>query len=197
MTLELFPEPWPTVFVATIGAIFGSFLNVCIYRLPAGLSIVWPPSHCTRCMKRIAWYDNLPLLSLLILRGRCRHCGATISARYLAVEALGAVCALAGALLFGLGRVRSADKNAPRTIDLDIALYGAQVIDDPLAGLRIPDPEIPLRAYLALPLAEVGPETVHPETGERLADIAERLAGGAEPPRRLDLDLGPRLSPEP
>ena len=88
-----------------------------------------------------------------------------------------------------LGRHRGVDRNAPRTIDLDIALYGELVIDDRRAGLEIPDPEVPLRPYLALPLAEVGPEVVHPLTGERLADIAGRLAGGAQPPLRLEMDL--------
>lgn len=92
-----------------------------------------------------------------------------------------------------LGRRRTSDRNAPRTIDLDIALYGARVIDDRQAGLRVPDPEIRRRAYLALPLAEVGAEVVLPESGERLADVAALLAGGPEPPRRLDLDLGSAL----
>ena len=89
-----------------------------------------------------------------------------------------------------LGRRRQRDRNAPRTIDLDIALFGDRVIDEPEAGLRIPDPEIRLRAYLALPLAEVGPEVTHPETGERLADIAARLGEAPDPPRRLEGELG-------
>lgn len=85
-----------------------------------------------------------------------------------------------------LGRRREGDRNAPRTIDLDLALFGDLVIDDPVAGLRIPDPDIDRRAYLALPLAEVGPEVAHPETGELLADIAARLADGPGLPHRLD-----------
>ena len=76
------------IWLFLVGACVGSFLNVCIYRLPAGLSIIWPPSHCTRCMKRIGWYDNLPILSWFILRGRCRHCGATFSIQYALVELL-------------------------------------------------------------------------------------------------------------
>jgi 2-amino-4-hydroxy-6-hydroxymethyldihydropteridine diphosphokinase len=88
-----------------------------------------------------------------------------------------------------LGRRREGDRNAPRTIDLDIALFGRLVIDDSGEGLRIPDPEIRQRAFLALPLAEVGSETTHPETGELLGDIAARLAGVAEPPRRVALRL--------
>jgi len=89
-----------------------------------------------------------------------------------------------------LGRRRQGDRNAPRTIDLDLALYGSLVIDDPATGLRLPDPEIRRRAYLALPLAEVGPELPHPETGELLADIAARLAEAPKPPRRITPRLG-------
>lgn len=84
-----------------------------------------------------------------------------------------------------LGRRRTGDRNAPRTIDLDIALFGSLVIDDPSIGLRIPDPEIRQRAYLALPLAEVAPEVLHPVTGEKLADIAAALATDPDPPRRV------------
>jgi len=83
------------IWLFAVGACVGSFLNVCIYRLPAGLSIVWPPSHCTKCLKPIAWYDNLPVASYLILRGRCRRCGQAFSARYLLIEVL------TGLLFFG------------------------------------------------------------------------------------------------
>lgn len=85
------PELQVTLWAAWLfvfGACVGSFLNVCIYRLPAGLSIVWPPSHCPRCLKRIAWYDNLPVLSYFLLRGRCRHCREQFSAQYAMIEAL-------------------------------------------------------------------------------------------------------------
>jgi leader peptidase (prepilin peptidase)/N-methyltransferase len=71
-----------------LGLAFGSFLNVCIYRLPFGLSVVTPRSACPHCKRPIAFYDNLPVLSWLILRGRCRHCKATISVRYLLIELL-------------------------------------------------------------------------------------------------------------
>jgi leader peptidase (prepilin peptidase)/N-methyltransferase len=78
---------WPAgVFLFLLGLCVGSFLNVCIYRLPAGKSLVWPPSHCTTCEARIAWYDNIPVASYLILRGRCRKCGSPFSARYMVVE---------------------------------------------------------------------------------------------------------------
>src|SRR6202050_3239757 len=71
-----------------LGLSFGSFLNVCIYRLPLDLSVVTPRSACPRCKKFIAFYDNLPVVSWLILRGRCRHCKTKISPRYLVVEVL-------------------------------------------------------------------------------------------------------------
>ncbi|MBR4508828.1 MAG: prepilin peptidase [Elusimicrobiaceae bacterium] len=70
------------------GAVIGSFLNVCIYRLPAKISIVWPPSHCPKCDTRIKWYDNIPILSYLILRGKCRKCKEKISIQYPIVEFL-------------------------------------------------------------------------------------------------------------
>ncbi|MGA9626435.1 MAG: prepilin peptidase [Bryobacteraceae bacterium] len=68
------------------GLLAGSFLNVCIHRWPRGRSVVKPRSHCVRCRKTIAWYDNIPLVSYAVLRGRCRHCGKRISARYPLVE---------------------------------------------------------------------------------------------------------------
>jgi leader peptidase (prepilin peptidase)/N-methyltransferase len=73
-------------FFLAMGLCVGSFLNVCIYRLPTGKSLVWPGSHCTSCNTPIAWYDNIPVASYLILGGRCRKCGARFSVRYMLVE---------------------------------------------------------------------------------------------------------------
>ena len=70
------------------GACLGSFMNVCIWRMPRGESVVNAPSHCTKCGAHIRWYDNLPVISYLVLRGRCRSCHAPYSPRYFAVEVL-------------------------------------------------------------------------------------------------------------
>jgi len=75
------------IFVLAVGACVGSFLNVVIYRLPRGESIVFPGSHCPHCGRHIAWFDNVPLVSYLVLRARCRACKAPISPRYILVEA--------------------------------------------------------------------------------------------------------------
>lgn len=77
--------------VFIFGLIVGSFMNVCIVRLPSGRSIVTPPSHCPGCGAKIRFYDNIPVLSFFILRGRCRACGGRISRRYPFVEFMNAV----------------------------------------------------------------------------------------------------------
>ncbi|MCQ2379507.1 MAG: prepilin peptidase [Victivallaceae bacterium] len=74
------------VAAVAIGGCFGSFLNVCIWRMPRHESIVWRRSHCTTCDHFLAWYDNIPVFSYLILRGHCRHCKASFSIRYFWVE---------------------------------------------------------------------------------------------------------------
>jgi len=79
--------------VAFLGASFGSFANVLIYRLPAELSLVRPPSRCPQCEKPINWYDNVPVLSWLILVGKCRNCRSRISAQYPLIEAVSGVLA--------------------------------------------------------------------------------------------------------
>ena len=70
------------LWVFGLGLIIGSFLNVCIYRIPEGISLLWPASKCVNCSKRIVWYDNIPVLSYLFLKGKCRHCQHKISALY-------------------------------------------------------------------------------------------------------------------
>ena len=78
-----------------LGGSIGSFLNVVVYRLPLGMSLIEPGSHCPACKHPIRWFDNVPILGWLILRGRCRDCGVKISARYPTVEAVTAVLFLA------------------------------------------------------------------------------------------------------
>ena len=80
--------------IFVFGLIIGSFLNVCIYRTPRNESLIFPGSHCVLCQKPIEWYDNIPLLSYVLLRGRCRSCKASISSRYFFVELISAVCFL-------------------------------------------------------------------------------------------------------
>jgi leader peptidase (prepilin peptidase)/N-methyltransferase len=78
-----------------VGTFLGSFLNVCIYRVPNEISIVRPRSHCISCKTPLRFYDNIPVISFLLLRGRCKNCGAKISPRYLIVEVLsGIICVL-------------------------------------------------------------------------------------------------------
>jgi leader peptidase (prepilin peptidase)/N-methyltransferase len=91
---------WSLVFFS-LGCIVGSFLNVCIYRLPLGMSIITPRSHCPYCKYSIPWYLNIPLVTWLALRGRCKNCGAPISWRYFAVELLTGVAFLSCWLAFG------------------------------------------------------------------------------------------------
>jgi leader peptidase (prepilin peptidase)/N-methyltransferase len=94
---------WPAALILfAFGLMIGSFLNVCISRLPHGESVVSPRSRCPKCRTQIAWFDNIPLLSWIILRGKCRHCGAPISAQYPAIEAGVGLIWAASALHYGL-----------------------------------------------------------------------------------------------
>src|SRR5438309_694303 len=91
---------WSLVFFC-FGCIVGSFLNVCIHRMPLGQSIISPPSHCPHCKYSIPWYLNIPLLTCIYLRGKCKNCGAPISIRYFLVELLTGLTFLACWLAFG------------------------------------------------------------------------------------------------
>ena len=96
------PE-WMLVSLATVfGACVGSFLNVCIVRIPRGESLLWPASRCTSCLRSLSWYENIPVLSWLALAGRCRTCRAQVSWMYPAVETVTALTFLSGYLLYGL-----------------------------------------------------------------------------------------------
>ena len=91
------------ILVFIFGAMIGSFLNVCISRIPKGSSIVFPASHCMKCKAPIKPYDNIPLVSYLILKGKCRVCGDKIPFRYFAVELLTPIVILFVYNRFGLG----------------------------------------------------------------------------------------------
>ncbi len=95
-------DPFLAVAAAVAGLCVGSFLNVCILRLPKEQSLISPPSTCPQCGQRIAWYDNLPLVSWIVLRGKCRRCGNVISAQYPLIEALVGALWLAAYLRYGV-----------------------------------------------------------------------------------------------
>ena len=95
-------DPFFASSIFFFGLAFGSFLNVCIYRLPRGLSVVTPRSACPECKQPIAFYDNVPVLSWMILGGRCRHCKTRISPRYWMIELLTGLLFLACYWYFGL-----------------------------------------------------------------------------------------------
>src|SRR3954463_5387434 len=95
------PPPLAIFFLFVFGACIGSFLNVVVWRLPRGESLVTPPSHCPKCNTKLAWRDNVPVFGWLFLRGRCRYCREPISARYPIIEFLtGAIFAGYYALFF-------------------------------------------------------------------------------------------------
>lgn len=95
-------EALTILIVIAAGLIVGSFLNVCIYRLPRRESVVWPASRCTSCGRTLSWYENVPVLGWVVLGGRCRTCRAAISPIYPIVEAITAVMFVAGYLVYGV-----------------------------------------------------------------------------------------------
>lgn len=112
-----------TIYLTLAGAAIGSFLNVCIYRWPAGESVIRPRSRCPGCGKSISWYDNIPVLSWLVLRGRCRSCGEGISVQYPLVELAVAMIWLGMALWMGPGL------EAARGAIFLTLLFGIAIID--------------------------------------------------------------------
>jgi len=97
----MFNDPQALVIALVAGLLIGSFLNVLIYRLPRNESVVTGRSRCTSCRNEIAWHDNIPVLSYILLKGRCRGCGAPVSLRYPVVELLSAL--IAGSLVSQYG----------------------------------------------------------------------------------------------
>lgn len=150
------------------GTVVGSFCNVCLCRWPAGQSVVKPRSRCPKCNKEIAWYDNIPLVSWLILGAKCRHCGLPISWRYPAVEAITGFMFLAVYMRFGMTVA------TPIYMALGAALIVVTFQD--LADWTIPNeitlPGIPLGLLLALVAMFFGKDW-----GLRVNDPVDALLG--------------------
>lgn len=109
---------WPVALLAlALGLVAGSFLNVCIVRWPAGESVVRPPSRCPRCGRPVRWFENIPVVSWLALRGRCRGCALPISPRYPAVE-----------LFVGLGWLAAVLALGPTFDALRVAVFGTVLL---------------------------------------------------------------------
>ena len=171
------------LFALAFGLLIGSFLNVCIHRMPRCLSVVRPRSHCIACERMIAWYDNIPLVSYVLLRGRCRHCGVRISPRYPVVELL------TGLLFFFIVLRMGWDLPAAK-LCLFAALLVGLIFSD-LEELILPD-EFTLGGLAAglvfawfVPVDDV---TAHAvlwlsgiEAGPRVASLAEAAMGAVVP----------------
>ncbi|MEX0906690.1 MAG: prepilin peptidase [Gemmatimonadota bacterium] len=118
--------PWvPWVFAGVVGAAVGSFLNVCIYRWPAEESVIRPPSRCPTCGHGLRWYDNIPIAGWLLLRGRCRYCGAGVSVQYPIIELTTALMWIAAVVRFGPG-IEALHSALFLTILLGIAMTDAR-----------------------------------------------------------------------
>ena len=154
--------PVAVVMAGLWGLLWGSFGNVCIHRVPLGQSVVRPASHCPHCQKEIAWFDNVPVLGWLMLRGRCRQCAAPISARYPLFELLGGVLAVVLYLRF----VALGGETSPALLLAQFLVYFGfaltlavlSVIDWQLLLLpdRITLPAIPVFYVLGRVLGDIG-----------------------------------------
>ena len=107
-------EPFVVGTLTVMGLLIGSFLNVCIFRLPRDcMSIVKPRSRCTRCLRLIEWSDNIPVISFILLRGRCRNCSVPIGTHYVVIEVITALFVLMLLDAFLIGGIRSGLMTAP------------------------------------------------------------------------------------
>lgn len=162
-------QPLFAVVSFLLGAVVGSFGNVCVARWPAGESVVSPRSRCPKCRNGIAWYDNIPILSWLILGAKCRHCGLPISWQYPLVEAITGALFLGVFLRFGF--------TLPTPVYMVLAACMVIVTFQDLADWTIPN-EITFPGILAGPLLSlVG--MVYPESGLRVISPFDALAGVA------------------
>ncbi len=152
-------------FAGVLGAIFGSFLNVVVYRLPRHESLITPASHCPRCGTPVKPYDNIPVLSWLLLRGHCRSCGESISVRYPLVELMtGLLC---------LGAVLAGETTADVVLGIVLILLVVPIALIDLEHRIIPNRLTLLGAVLAIAIG-----TVLDPSGEPARLIAGAAAGG-------------------
>lgn len=153
-----------------LGLLLGSFANVCVYRIPAGGSVVRPGSHCCACQTPIAWYDNIPIFSFILLRARCRRCGASISWQYPLVELLTGLSFLMIGIYYPLQPV------------VPFLLYFAFVMIV-ISGIDIPHQIIPDVFSLSLIAVGIGASVFNPLLGyvpvERLVNSLIGAAAGA------------------
>ncbi len=156
-----------SLFIFLTGLCIGSFLNVCIWRIPRDESIAWPGSHCPACNHPIAPWDNIPLLSWLILNGKCRHCKAPISPRYFLVELL------TGALFAALWILHGASLLTPAYLLFTCALLLGTFVD--LDHLILPD-RVTIGGMIAGPLLSFALPALQGQT-ERLPALLHSLAG--------------------
>lgn len=159
------------VLVAVFGLVIGSFLNVVTWRVPRGESIVKPGSHCPGCGHELGWRDNIPVLSWVLLGGRCRYCGARISARYPATEMLTALVFVVLALITGV------DWSLPAYLWLGGAGVALAIID--IEHKRLPN-AITLPSYLVVGALLLLPAIIGGQWGDYLrAWLAGVILGGA------------------
>ena len=167
---------WESWIALLAGLVLGSFLNVCIHRMPKDLSVVRPRSHCPACGTQIAWYDNLPLVSYVALRGRCRHCRARIPFRYFLVELL------TGVLFFLTVAVKGLDPAAVKlcvffalSIGLLFADLEERILPDQftLGGAAL---GLAFAAWVPMPFG-MGWALLPSGSGPRLVSVGESVLG--------------------
>ena len=174
MLAALFPAELPPQFHTfmliisfVLGAMVGSFLNVCVYRLPRGLSVIRPRSKCPGCDKPIAWYDNVPLVSWLVLGAKCRNCGTAISWQYPLVEAITGLLFLLVYWRFGFVFA------TPVYMALAAALVVVTFVD--LTDWTIPNEITIPGTFIGIGLSVVG--MMWPESGLQLSDPLWAIVG--------------------
>ncbi len=173
----------PVVFAAVMtvfGLLVGSFANVVIWRLPRGESLVHPPSRCPRCEAPVRWFDNIPVLSWMALRGRCRDCGSPIASRYPVVEAASGTLWLTAAIVWGPG---------PQAVVAATFFWSLLVLSCiDLDTMRLPNPLVGALALLGLVAALVSQLTPLP-----LAPLVDTRAVGPLASAFLGVALGAGL----